>query len=109
MLYSYEGIGTVTATRDAMADGRKKFNKTYASTQVLISAIYGLSGVLGYFAYGPEVKQLVLLSMEGGNNDSGNSNVVQNPEHLDLFGFIPSDIKSIVQTIQIAMALAVIC
>ena len=62
----FEGICLVMPTKDAMRE-QEKFSWVYAGCMCVIATVFGLSGVLGYAAFGDDTQGIVLLNFSKGN------------------------------------------
>ncbi|XP_059659803.1 amino acid transporter AVT3B-like [Cornus florida] len=64
-VYAFEGIGMVLPLESEMKD-RSKFGKILGLTMAFISFMYGGFGVLGYFAFGEETKDIITTNFGQG-------------------------------------------
>lgn len=64
-VYAYEGVGMALPLESETED-KEKFGKTLAWTMTFISLMYGAFGVLGYFAFGPNTKDIITANMGKG-------------------------------------------
>nr|GEU36852.1 amino acid transporter ANTL1-like [Tanacetum cinerariifolium] len=64
-LFSFEGIGMALPLESEARD-KKKFGSVLAWAMMFIAAMYGLFGVLGYFAFGENTRDIVTANMGKG-------------------------------------------
>lgn len=64
-VYSFEGIGMALPLEAEMKD-KSKFGRILALTMFFIATMYGSFGLLGYFAFGPETKDIITANMGKG-------------------------------------------
>ncbi|CAI9110468.1 OLC1v1010501C1 [Oldenlandia corymbosa var. corymbosa] len=61
-VYAFEGIGMVLPLEAEMKD-KQKFGKILGISMAFISLMYGGFGVLGYFAFGEETKDIITTNL----------------------------------------------
>lgn len=64
-VYAFEGVGMVLPLESEMRD-KAKFGKVLGLSMALISLMYGGFGVLGYFAFGDETKDIITTNLGQG-------------------------------------------
>ncbi|MBA0766244.1 hypothetical protein Gotri_015303, partial [Gossypium trilobum] len=64
-VYAFEGIGMVFPIESEMKESRH-FGKILALSMGLISLMYGAFGALGYFAFGPDTKDIITANLGAG-------------------------------------------
>ncbi|XP_059651173.1 amino acid transporter AVT3B-like [Cornus florida] len=64
-VYSFEGVGMALPLESEMKD-RKKFGKVLCLTMFFIASMYGIFGLLGYFAFGENTKDIITANMGRG-------------------------------------------
>ncbi|KAH0698906.1 hypothetical protein KY284_013121 [Solanum tuberosum] len=64
-IYAFEGVGMVLPLEAEMKD-KDKFGKILGLSMVFISLMYGSFGVLGYFAFGEETKDIITTNLGRG-------------------------------------------
>ncbi|XP_016457348.1 amino acid transporter AVT3B-like [Nicotiana tabacum] len=64
-VYAFEGVGMVLPLEAEMKD-KAKFGKILGLSMALISLMYGAFGVLGYFAFGEETKDIITTNLGQG-------------------------------------------
>ncbi|WCJ40017.1 Transmembrane amino acid transporter family protein [Euphorbia peplus] len=64
-LYAFEGVGMVLPLESEMKE-KDKFGATLALGMGFISLLYGSFGVLGYFAFGNETKDIITANLGSG-------------------------------------------
>ncbi|XP_048335724.2 amino acid transporter AVT3B [Ziziphus jujuba] len=64
-VYSFEGIGMILPLESEAKD-KDKFGKVLAWCMTFIALIYGAFGVLGYFAFGEETKDIITTNFGQG-------------------------------------------
>lgn len=64
-VYAFEGVGMVLPLESETKD-KAKFGKVLGISMALISLIYGAFGVLGYFAFGDETKDIITTNLGKG-------------------------------------------
>lgn len=64
-VYAFEGIGMVLPLESEAAD-KSKFGRTLGLSMLLISIMYGLFGVLGYAAFGPDTRDIITTNLGSG-------------------------------------------
>jgi amino acid permease len=61
--FTFEGICLVIPTKDAMARPQD-FTKLFVFSQTIVVTLFGMSGLLGYFAFGSNTQGIILLNFE---------------------------------------------
>eukprot|EP01018_Ginkgo_biloba_P029456 Gb_13083 [translate_table: standard] len=61
-IYAFEGIGMVLPL-EAEADKKHKFGRVLGLALIFITLTYGVFGVLGYFAFGSETRDIITLNL----------------------------------------------
>ncbi|KAJ8544749.1 hypothetical protein K7X08_017332 [Anisodus acutangulus] len=64
-VYAFEGVGMVLPLEAEMKD-KDKFGKILGLSMAFISLMYGSFGVLGYFAFGEETKDIITTNLGRG-------------------------------------------
>lgn len=64
-VYAFEGVGMVFPIESEMKESRH-FGKILALSMGLISLMYGAFGALGYFAFGPDTKDIITANLGAG-------------------------------------------
>ncbi|TMX01219.1 hypothetical protein EJD97_024897 [Solanum chilense] len=64
-IYAFEGVGMVLPLESEMKD-KDKFGKILGLSMVFITLMYGSFGVLGYFAFGEETKDIITTNLGRG-------------------------------------------
>lgn len=64
-VYAFEGVGMILPL-EAEAKDQDKFGNVLAWCMAFISLIYGGFGILGYFAFGEETKDIITTNLGGG-------------------------------------------
>lgn len=64
-VYSFEGVGMVLPL-EAETNDKGKFGKILGFSMALISLMYGAFGVLGYFAFGEDTKDIITTNLGQG-------------------------------------------
>ncbi|XP_009762702.1 amino acid transporter AVT3C-like [Nicotiana tabacum] len=64
-VYAFEGVGMVLPLEAEMKD-KEKFGKILGLSMAFISLMYGSFGVLGYFAFGEETKDIITTNLGRG-------------------------------------------
>lgn len=64
-LFSFEGIG-MALPLESEAKDKKKFGSVLAWAMTFIAAMYGLFGLLGYFAFGENTRDIITANMGKG-------------------------------------------
>lgn len=64
-VYSFEGVGMALPLESEMKD-KSKFGRILALTMIFIAAMYGAFGVMGYFAFGPDTRDIITANMGKG-------------------------------------------
>lgn len=64
-VYAFEGIGMILPLESEMRD-KSKFGKTLALSMTFISLMFGAFGVLGYFAFGEDTKDIITTNLGAG-------------------------------------------
>ena len=64
-IYAFEGIGMVLPLESEMKD-MNNFGKILGLGMTFISLLYGAFGVLGYFAFGSETKDIITANFDAG-------------------------------------------
>ncbi|KAJ9178715.1 hypothetical protein P3X46_010575 [Hevea brasiliensis] len=64
-VYAFEGIGMVLPIESEMKE-KEKFGRTVGLSMAFISLLYGSFGVLGYFAFGDETKDIITANLGAG-------------------------------------------
>ncbi|XP_015070467.1 amino acid transporter AVT3B [Solanum pennellii] len=64
-VYAFEGVGMVLPL-EAETKDKAKFGKILGFSMALISLLYGAFGVLGYFAFGEETKDIITTNLGQG-------------------------------------------
>lgn len=64
-VYSFEGIGMALPLESEMKD-KSKFGRILALTMIFVAAMYGAFATLGYFAFGPDTKDIITSNMGTG-------------------------------------------
>ncbi|KAH6813258.1 Transmembrane amino acid transporter family protein [Perilla frutescens var. frutescens] len=64
-VYSFEGIGMALPLESEMKD-KSKFGRILVLTMIFIAAMYGSFGAMGYFAFGPDTKDIITANMGKG-------------------------------------------
>ncbi|KAM7258016.1 hypothetical protein ACFE04_013757 [Oxalis oulophora] len=65
VVYSFEGIGMILPI-EAEAKDKDKFGRVLGLSMTFISVLYGAFGILGYFAFGEETKDIVTSNFRPG-------------------------------------------
>ncbi|XP_042508820.1 amino acid transporter AVT3C-like [Macadamia integrifolia] len=61
-IYAYEGVGVVLPLESEARD-KEKFGRVLGLSMIFISLMYILFGVLGYFAFGDETKDIITTNL----------------------------------------------
>ncbi|XP_057805888.1 amino acid transporter AVT3B-like [Salvia miltiorrhiza] len=64
-VYSFEGVGMALPLESEMKD-KSKFGRILCLTMIIIAAIYGAFGVMGYFAFGNDTQDIITANMGKG-------------------------------------------
>ncbi|XP_038976398.1 amino acid transporter AVT3B-like [Phoenix dactylifera] len=64
-VYAFEGIGMVLPLESEAAD-KAKFGRTLGLSMFFIAVMYGLFGVLGYFAFGDDTRDIITTNLGTG-------------------------------------------
>lgn len=64
-VYAFEGVGMVLPIESETQE-KEKFGKTLAMAMLVISLMYGAFGVLGYFAFGEDTKDIITANLGTG-------------------------------------------